>query len=259
MNHAYSHPDRLEARIGIYEYQKPKIDLEHEVLQAMGSIAGARILDAGCGNGRYARALMAKGADVAAMDLSRGMLHNLHGLFACLQADAEALPIANGSVDRVLAAHMLYHLPHPERALAEFARVLSPAGLAVITSNTEAHLNQARGLWKELLIEADLDTTDPDIGLLNLELPVPLLLARVHDVFRTVESQLLTSTLVLTDPEPLVRYIASTTAAITTKNLGHDLLPALHRRIADRLTMSGPLHVTTEVILVTARHPHHLR
>ncbi len=37
---------------------------------------------------------------------------------AC-QAEAEALPFAAGSCDRVMANHMLYHVPHQEQALRE--------------------------------------------------------------------------------------------------------------------------------------------
>ncbi|KJE77296.1 class I SAM-dependent methyltransferase [Ferrimicrobium acidiphilum] len=255
MHQAYANADRLETRIGIYSYQQPKINLEQEVLNAMGSVAGLTVLDVGCGNGRYARALATEGANVAAMDLSGGMLTNLQGLWARLQADAERLPVSNGSFDRVLAAHMLYHVPNPEGAITEFARVLGPAGTLVATSNTEQHLIEVRQIWDELLEDAGIDLADSDSRLMNLELPIDHLLAMLRRSFDDVEFDLLTSSLHISDPEVLVNYAASTTAALTTNEQGYELLPALAERISTLITRDSEFKVTTQVILISAKRP----
>jgi SAM-dependent methyltransferase len=47
--------------------------------------------------------------------------------------DATALPIADASVDAVLALEVLEHLPRPERMLREVARVLRADGLAILS------------------------------------------------------------------------------------------------------------------------------
>jgi SAM-dependent methyltransferase len=47
--------------------------------------------------------------------------------------DATALPIADESVDAVLALEVLEHLPRPDRMLGEVARVLRADGLAILT------------------------------------------------------------------------------------------------------------------------------
>lgn len=47
-------------------------------------------------------------------------------------ADAMALPIANESIDRLVAMCLLMHLPDPEAALEEWRRVVRPGGLASI-------------------------------------------------------------------------------------------------------------------------------
>lgn len=255
MQHAYADPGRLETRIGIYDFQNPKIDLELEVLDAMGPVAGLSVLDVGCGNGRYSHALATQGANVIAMDLSAGMLIKLRGLWARLQADAERIPIENRSVDRVLAAHMLYHLPNPGSAIDEFARVLAATGTLVAISNTEQHLIEARKLWDELLEDADIDLTDSDSRLMNLELPVDRLLAMLERSFDEVEFDLLTSSLHILNPEVLVKYAASTTAAITTKDKGFDLLPALTERVSTLIARDGELKLTTQVILIRAKRP----
>jgi SAM-dependent methyltransferase len=47
--------------------------------------------------------------------------------------DAVALPIANSSVDVVMALEVLEHMPDPQKLLAEAARVLRPGGRLVLT------------------------------------------------------------------------------------------------------------------------------
>jgi ubiquinone/menaquinone biosynthesis C-methylase UbiE len=67
---------------------------------------------------------------VVALDASRGMLRvarSVHGV-AATQADAEALPIADGSADAVLLSFVLFHLNDPARGVAEAARVLCRGG-----------------------------------------------------------------------------------------------------------------------------------
>ena len=49
------------------------------------------------------------------------------------QGDAERLPFADASFDAVVAGFVVNHLPCPERALVEFARVLRPDGRVAVT------------------------------------------------------------------------------------------------------------------------------
>ena len=54
-------------------------------------------------------------------------------------------PFDDGAFDVVIANHMLYHVPAPQRAVAEFARVLRPDGLLMAATNGPRHLRQ---LWE---------------------------------------------------------------------------------------------------------------
>jgi ubiquinone/menaquinone biosynthesis C-methylase UbiE len=49
-----------------------------------------------------------------------------------MQADAEALPFADGSFTAVLCTNSFHHYPNPANALREMSRVLTPAGRLVI-------------------------------------------------------------------------------------------------------------------------------
>ena len=48
------------------------------------------------------------------------------------QADVMSLPYEDQSFDAVMAAHVLEHLPDPQRALAEMVRVLKPGGMVFL-------------------------------------------------------------------------------------------------------------------------------
>jgi 2-polyprenyl-6-hydroxyphenyl methylase/3-demethylubiquinone-9 3-methyltransferase len=105
-------------------------------LRELGSLAGRRVLDAGCGGGLVARELAAAGAEVVGVDRSLGSLGVARralgprsiGSFWPAQGRLERLPFAAGSFDAVVAADVLEHLPDLPAAVAELVRVLAPGG-----------------------------------------------------------------------------------------------------------------------------------
>lgn len=102
----------------------------------------ARILDCGVGNGclTIALASLMKGtADFHAIDTSAEMLVQAKSVMQhadldphLQQADVISLPYEDQSFDVVMAAHVLEHLPDPQRALAEMVRVLKPGGMVFL-------------------------------------------------------------------------------------------------------------------------------
>jgi SAM-dependent methyltransferase len=102
----------------------------------LGPVAGKRVLEVGCGAAPCARWLAAQGADVAAFDISSGMLRHAREAAGrsgvrvpLVQADAERLPFASGAFD--LACSSFGAVPFVSdsgRAMAEVARVLRPGG-----------------------------------------------------------------------------------------------------------------------------------
>ena len=90
---------------------------------------GVRVLDVGCGPGALSAAAAARGARVTGADLAEGMLAQArrnHPGIEFVHADAEELPFDDGAFDVALGAFIVNHLPHPERAAAELARVAAP-------------------------------------------------------------------------------------------------------------------------------------
>lgn len=116
--------------------------------ERLGLIAGERVLDLGCGGGRHAFECARRGARVIALDADAVELKEAAavlsamdeageiappGTAAPLRASALSLPLADGSVDRVIAAEVLEHIADDRRAIGELARVLRPGGRLAIT------------------------------------------------------------------------------------------------------------------------------
>jgi ubiquinone/menaquinone biosynthesis C-methylase UbiE len=91
-----------------------------------------RVLDAGCGNGGVARLLLERAREVVAVDVERFDTWSDEPRLSFQVADAEELPFVDASFDVVHSKDSLHHMRSPERALAEYRRVLSPAGTALI-------------------------------------------------------------------------------------------------------------------------------
>lgn len=96
-------------------------------------------LDVGCGTGFLAFELAARGHRVTAVDFAPAMIAEARRKAAALnvavtfeEADAEQLPFAPASFDLVISRHVLWTLPHPEEAIAEWIRVLRRGGRLVV-------------------------------------------------------------------------------------------------------------------------------
>jgi ubiquinone/menaquinone biosynthesis C-methylase UbiE len=96
---------------------------------------GRRVLDLAAGTGKLTRSLVATRADVVAVEPIAGMREHLPTGVEVLDGTAEAIPLADASVDAVTVAQA-FHWFDAERALAEIHRVLRPGGGLGLIWNT---------------------------------------------------------------------------------------------------------------------------
>jgi len=86
-------------------------------------LSGAHVLEVGAGEGSLQDIV----ADYTGLDISATARLKYHKRF--VQADARAMPFADGEFDAVWTIWVLEHIPNPEQALREIRRVLKPGGL----------------------------------------------------------------------------------------------------------------------------------
>lgn len=101
------------------------------LVEAVGTGPGQCFLDVCCGPGYSAGEAAARGADALGIDIAPAMLEEARRLFPKATfrvGDAEALDVADTSLDAVVCAFGMLHLPKPERAIDEIFRVLRPGG-----------------------------------------------------------------------------------------------------------------------------------
>jgi SAM-dependent methyltransferase len=93
---------------------------------------GKRVLDAGCGHGRYLAAFADLGAEVVGLDAGRGPEEAGVPLsdprLTLVQGSVLRLPLRDGTFDLVFSDGVIHHTPDPRGAYLELARVVKPGG-----------------------------------------------------------------------------------------------------------------------------------
>jgi ubiquinone/menaquinone biosynthesis C-methylase UbiE len=107
------------------------------LLEAAGLAEKMSVLDVGCGPGYVSAAAGERGARPVGLDFSSEMVAIARQKFPAnefREGDAQNLPFADATFDRVVANFALLHLAEPERACAEACRVLKPGGRFAFTT-----------------------------------------------------------------------------------------------------------------------------
>ena len=107
---------------------------------------GGRVIEVGVGTGlgleHYSQRNRVVGVDISAPMLEKARNRvkrlGLTNVEAIAVGDAERLDYPDGSFDVVVAQYVVTSVPHPEKALDEFARVVRPGGEIILTTRIGA-------------------------------------------------------------------------------------------------------------------------
>lgn len=109
------------------------------ILELMGELKNARVLDVGCGDGVLTCAASSRGARATGVDPDPAMLNAARARAKRIGVEAdfmdgriERLPFADASFDVVAAITVLCFVSHASAAVREMARVLRPGGRLIL-------------------------------------------------------------------------------------------------------------------------------
>jgi ubiquinone/menaquinone biosynthesis C-methylase UbiE len=209
----YARSDNLSARIFIHQRFSLNPQNWYEfVFDHLMLVGTQQVLELGCGTGSLWQTCLPRIGAQACLclsDLSPGMVANCRSLlgddprFGFMQCDAQHIPLGDASCDRVVANHMLYHVPNIDTCLAEICRVLKPGGWLVAATNGKRHLAELHELVHQVDPAFPIGSDANDrFGLEN----GPDML---HLFFDDVRVEEFDDALWVTEAEPLVAYVCS--------------------------------------------------
>jgi SAM-dependent methyltransferase len=138
----------LLALLDAGDAQPVAVRLRARSYELLGDIAGAAVVDAGCGGGRAVAELAERGARAVGVDLDPEMIAAARERWPAGEfhvGDACELPLETGSVAGYRADKVLHLLDDPARAVAEARRVLAPGGRIVLLGSD----------WDMIAIDSD--------------------------------------------------------------------------------------------------------
>ena len=246
----YRNASNLNARIELHaRFSINKYGWHPWVFDQLDLSPESRILELGCGAGHlWLENLnhIPKGWNITLSDLSLGMLQeaqrNLYSGprdFQFAVIDAQSISFEDESFDAVIANHMLYHVPDRKRALAEIHRALRLGGRFYASTVGRTHLRELSELMRLFDPGAEFWSAKEHPESFVLETGSK----QLSQWFSHLALHRYDDDLVITEAEPLIAYVLSSTAKSA---LAGDKLAEFIRFVEQELISHGAIRVTKD-------------
>lgn len=138
----------------------PRIYHVKLILEHFGDLAGKRVLDVGCGKGRFARVLAERhpGAEIWGLDISEEMLKFVPAGIHTRAGTMTELPFEDAWFDAAYATESLEHAVEIDVAVHEMCRVVKPGGrIVIIDKNAEQFGKLKTPEWEKWFRRGELE------------------------------------------------------------------------------------------------------
>jgi len=237
------------------------VDVGQQLVDYADPVSGTRMLDVGAGRGAVARAGLARGCIVTAVDASPRMVE-LMGLdfpeITVKQMDVGRLDFADDSFDLVTAGFVVQVLDDPAAAIAEIRRVLAPAGVLALSLEKQSvgRLQWLHELNVEFFSPTPDDTTvDQEVGPMT-DQDVGTLLAQAGFVDLTQKS--VEMPLSMSDPLALWDWLISQGLKEALQSMSDERIAEFRKRFfieAERMHAHGGIVLDFGATLHRAHAP----
>jgi SAM-dependent methyltransferase len=215
---------------------------------------GTRLLDVGAGRGAVARAALARGCVVTAVDAAPRMVELLASdlpEITVRRMDASRLTFPDGSFDIVTAGCVVDMVDHPAATIAEMRRVLPPGGTVALSVQGPT---RDRWLWLTRLSDEFWPAPTPDDTAPTLDVVALLTAAGFVDLTqKTVEEPL-----PIPSPTALWDRLMSQVSTTSIEWLPADRTAEFHRRFlagAEHMHTHGGITLDRDAIFHRGRSP----
>jgi ubiquinone/menaquinone biosynthesis C-methylase UbiE len=138
----------------------PRIYHVKLIREHLGPLAGKRVLDVGCGKGRFARVFheLEPDAELWGLDISEAMLAFVPAGIQTRAGSMTELPFADNFFDGAYATESLEHAVEIEKAVDEICRVVKPGGrIVIIDKNAEQWGKLKTPEWEKWFTRRELE------------------------------------------------------------------------------------------------------
>jgi ubiquinone/menaquinone biosynthesis C-methylase UbiE len=138
----------------------PRIYHVKLIRQHLGDLGGRRVLDVGCGKGRFARVFQEQEpeAEIWGLDISEEMLRHVPAGIHTRAGSMTELPFDDAYFDGAYATESLEHAVEIGKAVAEICRVVKPGGrIAIIDKNAEQWGRLETPDWEKWFTRRELE------------------------------------------------------------------------------------------------------
>jgi len=138
----------------------PRIYHVKLIREHLGDMRGRRVLDVGCGKGRFARVFREQEpqAELWGLDISEEMLRFVPEGIHTRAGSMTELPFESAFFDAAYATESLEHAVEIEKAVSEICRVVKPGGrIAIIDKNAEQWGRLETPEWERWFTRKELE------------------------------------------------------------------------------------------------------
>lgn len=247
----YKNSANLSARISLHDlFSTNKYGWHKWLYDQLGLCEDINVLELGCGNASlWLRNVdrIPKNCKITLTDISEGMLEDARKnlgdyskKFNFNHADAQNIPYEDNSFDVVIADHIFYHISDKQKALSEIRRVLKSNGYLYISTIGKNHLIELRELLKEYksnIVIAQSDFAE-DFGLENGA-------EQISNYFDAIELLRYEDSLIVSEIEPIINYLYSTTGNSKEVLVGENL-ENFERLVENKMKATGSIFITKD-------------